>query len=378
MRSRSSSLCRLAAGAALTACLAPSLPAQQHAAAARGTAAPAPNSLDAFMSRVLERRDEAWRKLHDYVLSETESFGIDDPANIPLNGFRREFTWYVRDGILVRSPLRFDGVAIPEADRRKYEENWFKQEKAREARARSRAGRSTAQQAGAATGADKPATADKADAADRTDAAGKPDKGDTPSLDQFVDQRGEPRFISEAYFMRFKFEPGNYYLVGRERLEGREVVRVEYYPTRLFTESKPRDDGRSASPPSSGPGPKPAQKPQKKPDGIDEQELDRKLNKVSLVTLWIDPAEYQIVKYTFDNMGFDFLPGRWFVRVNDVSASMVMARVLDGVWLPGRITVRAGLSFASGTYGFKYDRAFYDYKKAEVGARIRGVVPKRP
>ena len=29
-----------------------------------------------------------------------------------------------------------------------------------------------------------------------------------------------PRFVSEAYFMDFKFEPGNYYLVGRELARG--------------------------------------------------------------------------------------------------------------------------------------------------------------
>ena len=40
--------------------------------------------------------------------------------------------------------------------------------------------------------------------------------------------------MSEAYFLRFKFEPGNYYLAGRERFDGRDVLRIEYYPTGLF------------------------------------------------------------------------------------------------------------------------------------------------
>ena len=35
----------------------------------------------------------------------------------------------------------------------------------------------------------------------------------------------EPRFVSEAFFMDFKFEPGNYYLAGREKFEGQEVLR---------------------------------------------------------------------------------------------------------------------------------------------------------
>ena len=51
-----------------------------------------------------------------------------------------------------------------------------------------------------------------------------------------------PRFVSEAYFMDFKFEPGNYYLAGREKLEGQEVLRIEYYPTQLFNDDD--DDKR--------------------------------------------------------------------------------------------------------------------------------------
>ena len=46
-----------------------------------------------------------------------------------------------------------------------------------------------------------------------------------------------PRFVSEAYFMDFKFEPGNYYLAGREQLEGQQVLRIEYYPTRMFNDN---------------------------------------------------------------------------------------------------------------------------------------------
>jgi hypothetical protein len=321
----------------------PDLPASNDQAAKVS----APTNLDAFMARVLERRDENWRKLHDYILSETESFGITGPGKLPLNGFKREYTWYVRDGYLIRSPVRFDGVATPEADRRKYEENWLQQEKKREERARSQA-KGTA------------------------DTTAPADKGDAPSLDQFVDQRGEPRFISEAYFLQFKFEPGNYYLAGREQFGGRDVLKIEYYPTGLFGDHGKGGDDK---------GGKPDQKRKAKTtakDEADEREIERKLNKVALVTLWVDSAEYQIVKYTFENTEFDFLPGRWLVRLGDVTASMTMSRVLDGVWLPGQITMQADLTFASGTYGFNYGRSFSDYKKAEVGARIRMMAPKQP
>ena len=36
--------------------------------------------------------------------------------------------------------------------------------------------------------------------------------------------------MSAAYFLRFKFEPGRYGLAGKETIDGREVLRVEYYP----------------------------------------------------------------------------------------------------------------------------------------------------
>jgi hypothetical protein len=307
----------------------------------------APGDLDAFMARVLQRRDENWRKLHDYILSETETFSIEGPGKLPLNGFKREYAWYVRDGYLIRSPIRFDGAATPEAERRKYEENWLAQEKKREERARSK------------SAPEKPA-----------DPAADPGAG--PSLESFVDQRGEPRFISEAYFLQFKFEPGNYYLAGREQYAGREVLKIEYYPTKLFgDEHRKPDAGKpaQAARPSKGKPPKAS---------ADEDEIERKMNKVALVTLWIDPAEHQVVKYTFDNIEFGFLPGRWLVRLGDVTASMTMSRAFEGIWLPGQITMHADLTFASGTYGFNYGRSFYDYKKAEVGARIRMIAPKRP
>jgi hypothetical protein len=313
---------------------------------ARAAAHAAPTDLDAFMARVLQRRDENWRKLHDYILSETETFAIEGPGKLPLNGFKREYTWYVRDGFLIRSPLRYDGAATPEAERRKYEEDWLKREKAREERVRSKA---------------KPAS----DQPGQEPAQSGVDAADVPSLEQFVAQRGEPRFISEAYFLQFKFEPGNYYLAGRDRIAGRDVLKIEYYPTELFgghedertKEARKGDAGAKA-------------KDRRRADE-DDAAIERKLNKVAVVTLWVDPAEHQIVKYTFDNTDFGFLPGRWLVRVGDISASMTMSRVLDGIWLPGRIAMQADLVFATGHYGFTYGRSFYDYKRAEVGARVR-------
>jgi len=360
---------------------------QEPAAAAKPAEKSPLNDLDAFMARVLERRDESWRKLHDYILSEREAFQILGPGDVPMFGMKRDYSWYVREGYLVRSPVRFDGVELSDHERREYEQKWLEQEKAREKRAQERAAkekegkppdeekRVIAIGPGGLYVGQKPAK----DAGQQAEAGNpaEPQESD-PSLQDIVPQRGEPRFISEAYFMRFKFEPGNYYLVGREKLEGHEVLRIEYYPTRLFGQHKGEDEeGEGKKPADEAPAsPKRQQERQRERDL--EQDIERKMNKASLVTLWVDPAEFQIVKYTFDNMDFGFLPGRWLVRVDDASASMTMARVFEGVWLPSRISMGAGLSLASGGYRFHYGREFSDYRKAEVGARIRSYVPKVP
>ena len=56
--------------------------AQAAGAAPAGQAKPAAplTDLDAFMARVLERRNENWKTLHDYILSERETFQILGPA----------------------------------------------------------------------------------------------------------------------------------------------------------------------------------------------------------------------------------------------------------------------------------------------------------
>ena len=91
-----------------------------------------------------------------------------------------------------------------------------------------------------------------------------------------------------------------------------------------------------------------------------------------MVTLWIDPAEAQIVRYDFENLGLDFLPGRWLVRVGETSASMTMGRYFDGVWLPKAIVMKGDLQVAIGSFDIDYRREFLEYRKAETSARIRG------
>ena len=152
-------------------------------AAAAGTARD--TDLDRFMARVLARRDENWRKLQQYILDERETAELLGPGGTRLFGLARDYTWYVRDGVFVRSPVAFGGVNLSEADRRKYEDEWL----AREARRHEKSG----------------PPAPPAQASD---------------IDSLMRLAREPQFVSAAYFLRFRFEPGRYALAGPDTYEG--------------------------------------------------------------------------------------------------------------------------------------------------------------
>jgi hypothetical protein len=100
------------------------------------------------------------------------------------------------------------------------------------------------------------------------------------------------------------------------------------------------------------------------------------MNKTALITLWVDPKEHQIVKYTFDNVWMDFLPAGWLVKVDDIRASMTMGQPFPGVWLPREMNIHAGVTFAAGSLEAGYERTFSDYKQADVKSRIK--IPKAP
>ena len=105
-----------------------------------------------------------------------------------------------------------------------------------------------------------------------------------------------------------------------------------------------------------------------------EQRIERQMNKTALVTLWVDPVEHQIVKYTFDNVWMDFLPAGWLVKVDDIRASMTMGQPFPGVWLPREMNIHAGVTMAMGSLEAAYARRFANYKQADVKSLIR--IPK--
>ncbi|HSC28854.1 MAG TPA: FtsQ-type POTRA domain-containing protein [Vicinamibacterales bacterium] len=287
------------------------------------------------MEKVLARREVNRTILQQYILDETERVEVLGPGKVPLFRQHREFTWYVRDGLHVRSPVRFDGVAVGERDRDKYEEDWTRRERRRLERQKER---------------------DRREGHPPEDPDPAPAPGGATPIPT-------PRFVSEAYFMDFKFEPGNYYLAGRERLEGIEVLRIEYYPQQMFGDEHDHE-----------PSERQQRRNERRRERETEDRINRQMNKTSLITLWVDPAEHQIVKYTFDNVWLDFLPGAWLVRVDDLSASMTMGQPFPGIWLPRDLDVHGGVTLASGSLEAAYSRVFAEYRQAEVKTKLR--IPK--
>ncbi|MBI3401245.1 MAG: hypothetical protein HY048_07465 [Acidobacteria bacterium] len=291
--------------------------------------------LDAFMKQVLLKRDDNWKKLQQYILDEREAMELRGPDRTPMWGEHREYTWYIRDGFFVRSPLKFNGVTIAEPERRKFEADYLKREQNREKR------RGRAQ-------AIDPGTNEAAPAVQR-------DPDAPANLDGLIKQTREPQFISSAYFLRFKFEEGKYALVGHETVDGRDLLRVEYYPAQLFTGSDRRRTGRG----------------QTDADKARDVEFRRLMNKVALITLWVEPNAHQIVKYTFDNVAYDFLPVSWLMQVDEVKASMTMAQPFPDVWLPNALEANLAMTLAIGPFTLHYTLDYHDYRQPDVSTKIR-------
>jgi hypothetical protein len=280
------------------------------------------------MARVLARRDDNWKKLQQYVLEERETLAVTGQDGRRLFGTRREYLWFPRDGRFIKSPLTADGVTIGEEQRRQAEALWTARED-RRAKRRTEGG-------------------DSAD--ERRGEISIGPNGVTVAVETAMRDAMEPGFVSAAYFLNFKFEQGQYALAGRERFEGRDVLLIEYYPTLMFKEGRTRPN-----------------KELRKRDN----EVERKMNKVALVTMWVDPVDAQIVKYDFRNIDTDFLPAQWLMRLDGLHAAMEMGQPFPNVWLPRKIEIGFDMTLAIGEIDGRYSSEFYDYRLASVDTRVR-------
>jgi hypothetical protein len=307
----------------------------------------AQTDLDAFMQAVVSRRDENWRKLQQYILDERDEILLNGPGGTRLWGEQHDYTWFIRDGYFVKSPVRSNGAAVTEEVRRKYEDRYLQFAKRRDARDR---------QAGPENA---PTNSDGAGAIARPD---NNDNADTvatlTTVDGLIQQSRQPQFVSSSYFMRFKFDEGRYALAGREKFEGRDVLRIEYYPTRLFENDGGRRGRRGSS-----------RQPTEKQER-EAADIRRLMNKVAIVTLWVEPSSHQIVKFMFDNVDLEFLPIPSIVRVDSIKASMTMSQPFPEVWLPKTIDASAAFTLAIGQFNFSQTVAYHDYKEATVKSRF--------
>jgi hypothetical protein len=304
------------------------------------TAAPQ-SDLDALMQKVLARRDDNWKTLQQYVFEEHYLIDVRGASNARIWGERREYLWYPRDGFFIRSPLKVNGVMVTEADRRAAEDQYFNRVQARERFDPNKSDTRSAISIGTEGIRFSPAP------------SGAPVDESPAGVTDFIRQRRQPEFIESAYVLRLSFDGGRYVFVGREKIEGTDVLKIEYYPKRLFK----GDDNSDPKIP--------------RRERLEDEMWTQLMNKAALVTLWIEPRAQQIVKYTFDNVSLDFFPAAWLVRPTAFRASMTMSQVFKGVWLPRDVTIDLGALFAMGPIDVKYRIDYRDYQEATARARIR-------
>jgi hypothetical protein len=161
----------------------------------------------------------------------------------------------------------------------------------------------------------------------------------------------EPQFVSSAYFLKFRFETGHYALAGREKIGGIDVLKIEYYPKEgLFKDDRPKTNQK-----------------EKAADDL----MQERMNKASMVTLWVEPKTYQILQYVFKDLDWDFFPGRSLVRVGDTQATMQMGQAFPNVWLPNSIEMQFEMMLAIGAVDASYRVDYLNYKEAAVTYKIK-------
>ena len=266
----------------------------------------AQSDLDAFMRQVLAKRDENWKKLQQYVLDEHEKIDVVGPQLVRIVGSRRDYRWFIKDGYFVRSPVAADGVPVPEAERRQAEDEYLRQAKEREKRAEDRAKQ-------AAEGAQR----GRGDPGRGSGTAEPPPRPSTACCRRPASRSSSARRTSCGS----SSSKANTRWSAASSSTAATVLRIEYYPARLFSDTPRR--GRAAD----GSGEAAADRRQ-------DLEVERLMNKNSLVTLWVEPGAKQIVKFVFDNVQTDFLPISWLFRLDDFKASMTMSQPFKDVWLP--------------------------------------------
>ena len=242
------------------------------------------------------------------MLDESQRIDVREPVeHSNLWGDRRDIPGSCATDSSSRVPVSVNGVAISDTERRHAEEDYLRQAKARD--------RQHGGERGRASGPDA-----------APDAA-------APDVESLIKQTRQPGFVDSGVLPALQ-NRGRGTRARRPRdVRGprRAPCRV-LYPTKLFSheENKQQRDERQGATPSSQ---------------DQSAAIEQMMNKAALITLWIEPKAFQIVKYTFDNVNVDFFPGAWLFRVTAVTASMTMNQPIAGkpeIWLPRDLDVAFG------------------------------------
>jgi len=247
------------------------------------------DDLDSFMAQVLKKRKINWEELQGYIFNEKEVLEIKGLKVAAIESFEREYVWFVREGYLVRSPVRIDGVKVSKEEQARAENEYLRRSKKK-----------------------------------RRDS------------------------LEREEFFNFKFQPGRYLFAGRESFEGKDLVAIEYYP---IIRDQDKKDKRNQ-------------------DDAEDEKYESMLEKTIRVRMLVLPQEHQLVRMTFDNVGLEFLPFRWLVRLDDIQASLAMGKPLGDVWLPREISAHGSITTAGGTLSIRYAREFFDYAKTDVKVKL--------
>jgi hypothetical protein len=266
------------------------------------------DEIDALMEKVLERRATNREDLYRYTVRDRETIDITGPGGERIESQIGEYTWYVREGYLVRSPDTLSGAKVGDKEREKAEKEFLELARSRdEARAR------------------------------------EAEQADPPSARMLRHRRLEG--TGRAYFLGVPFEAGNYLLVGFEEFEGQEVARIEYYPQRLFEEDREEVDAEMI---------RSIQKSSRVTLWVLVEE--HQILKAAWDSLNLDFLPYRWLVQVDDVQG-ELIMHKPFPD--------------EDVWLPREIVVTGQFTMATGSYTMSYTLEYFDYMKTDVDAEVR-------
>jgi hypothetical protein len=289
------------------------------------------SDVDTFMRGVLEHRDDNWKHVKEFAFDESESFDARTGTGRTIWGFTREFAWSPSgDGTFVRSPIGVNGVGLSEAERRTAEREWIRRRAVTDQQQKH-----AELEFGKGGLVINPYTIADIAINDQT-------------VLRAIERTFQPGSIDTAYLTHLTFDHGTYAFVGRETMMGRDVYRVEYYPRQFFS-----NPDTATRPPTEGVVPW----------------MEEKMDKTSLVTFWVDPLQYQILRYEFANHDFGFMPGRTYARLDDLRVSLRMREASPQVWLPDAMDVRVAMTTASGTVDAQYQVRYHHFRQVNAPGR---------